>query len=132
MTTEAHILTKTEISRPELAALRAGLFEEGQDWQHGARRRIEWTPTGLTRLADHMGVTEAQLSAPLVRHGKVLRSNFHNQTLVEVQPAGGQDAIRMKVRSARLYMPGMECEFEESESGSGWVESRRPRSRGRF
>ena len=132
MTPEASILTRTELSRPELFALRQSVFVEGKDWVRGDRRRVLWTPAGLTALANHMDVAPAQLAdpPPVACKGVVMWANYPNRRLVQVMPEGMRKAVMMKVRDARLYVPGMECELERTERG--WMESKRPRTRGRF
>jgi hypothetical protein len=133
MTPETQILKNSEFSRPELAALRAGEFGEGEDWIRGERRRVEWTGAGLKRLAEKMGISVEDLAGgdAGVGKGEVIWANYPNRTLVQVKPTGSDLMILVKVKDARLYLPGMEMTYE-ANGPRGWVESRRPRSRGRF
>ena len=80
-----------------------------------------------------MGVTVEDLAAggAGVGKGEVIWANFPNRTLVQVRPAGSDLKILVKVKDARLYLPGMEMQYM-ANGPRGWVESRRPRSRGRF
>ena len=131
MTPEIDILSRTELARPELLALRRGKFSEGEHWVTGERRKILWTDAGIKALSGHFGVPESDLTGGReTGRGVVMWANYANRTLVQVMPAGGDAPIRMKVRDARLYVPGMEVEYGRTERG--WVESRRPRTRGRF
>ena len=135
MTPETHLLTKLDLSRPELLALRRGKFPEGTHWVRGDRSKVLWTDTGLNALSELTGVDKAELVAPLdaptALKGVVMWANYPNKRLVQVMPDEGDAPIRVRVKDALLYVPGMAMEYRRNGE-RGWMEAKRPRSRGRF
>ena len=135
MTPETTIISNSNLSRPELLAMRRDKFEEGTHWRRNKSRRgrIEWTSAGVEGLADETGVEIGDLLRieDDVLDGIVTWAGYPNTSLIQAKLKGVEGRVLVKVKNSRLYLPGMKCEVRRNGE-RGWMESKRPRSRGRF
>ena len=135
MTPETTIISNSNLARPQLLAMRRGKFEEGLPWRRNKARRgrVEWTMEGVAGLAAEVGVEIGDLVQieDGVLAGIVTWAGYPNSTMIQAKLEGVEGRVLVKVRDARLYMPGMKCEVRRNGE-RGWMESKRPRSRGRL
>ena len=134
MTPETHIIENSSLSRPQLLAIRR-TFEEGRHWVRNKARsgRVEWTPAGIEALAEEVGIAADGLTGEVKeeREGLVTWAGYQNVTLIQAKLAGVEERVLVKVRNARLYVPGMKC-VGRRNGERGWAEAKWPRAKGRF
>jgi len=134
MTPETHLIENSNLTRPKLLTIRR-TFEEGRHWvRNKARRgRIEWTDSGVAALAEEIGVEVSDLTAEVAEEvrGIVTWAGYTNATLIQAKLEGVEERVLVKVRDARMYIPGMMCEVRRNGE-RGWQEAKRPRVRGRL
>jgi len=115
--------------------MRRDKFKEGTHWRRNKSRRgrIEWTSAGVEGLADETVVEIRDLLQieDDVLDGIVTWAGYPNTSLIQAKLKGVEGRVLVKVKNSRLYLPGMKCEVRRNGE-RGWMESKRPRSRGRF
>ena len=124
MTPETHLIENSNLTRPQLLTLRR-LFEEGRHWVRNKkhRGRIEWTEEGVEALAEELGppITALDLTGevPEEVRGLVTWAGYVNNTLIQAKLEGVEERVLVKVRNARMYIPGMMCEVRRNGE-RGW------------
>ena len=90
MTPETTIISNSNLSRPELLAMRRDKFEEGTHWRRNKSRRgrIEWTSAGVEGLADETGVEIGDL---LRIEDDVLVTSDGNEVLTASLPVTAEE-----------------------------------------
>ena len=135
MTPETHIIKNSNLTRPQLLAMRRN-YEEGHHWvRNKARRgRIEWTSSGVAALAEELGVNASDLTGEVAEEvrGIVTWAGYTSTTLIQAKVEGVEKRVLVKVRDARMYIPGMMCEVRRNGERDIWREAKKPRSRGRL